>query len=130
MTPDLLEGLQLPAWIVALALAAYLGARAVIMVRASSNGGGRRSTDAPSFDAGADVGAWRQELRMLIHRQSDVLQELREVLRGVLDELKRRDTLENRLAEVLDQHQAQTSEAIGLVEEIHKEVVGDERERP
>lgn len=126
MSPDdlagLLDGLRAPAWVVALALAAYLGARLVILLQSwrraseSDNGGGW------GFEDGVHLGSWRTELKLLVHNQSDLLRELRGFLREIQTELRRRAQAEAELTAYLRDHHEDTTQAIGLVEEIHREV--------
>ena len=94
----LLDGLAAPTWVVALAVAVWLGAKVVVMVRESS------PTVGPSTDEAGD----RREILTLV-RQSHALQDRH------VEEIKL-------LREILDEHHQRSEKAIEKIKEIHKVV--------
>lgn len=106
------QGLLAPAWVVALALSAWLGVRAAMQIKGSSGG---------------QQGQGRYQGRMLavVERMQDLQEDAVEERRQTQQLIAQQTETLERVSTRLQEHNRQAREYRRRLDELHEEVVGD-----
>lgn len=99
------DGLLAPAWVVALALAGWLGVRAAMQIKSESGGGG------------ADQGRYQGRMLTVVERMQDLQED-------AVEERRRTQELIAQQTQSLERMSTRLHEHSERLEELHEEAVG------